>query len=122
LISLCLKFRVPHTLVAKALVGIRGANPHGYGSNAVLSIPDTIGKVLMSAPASLGEVLAHQPSGLPVPLVPAGSVTGGADYLDSTQEAVRVYGKSPECSECGGRIQYVGSCATCTSCGKSSCV
>jgi ribonucleoside-diphosphate reductase alpha chain len=117
LASLALQFNVPRDEVARALVGIRGPEPVGFGPRQILSIPDAIGKAIASAPRSLNgelptmeaprEAIAKQP-------VP---VAAEAKRL----EAVAVYGKSPDCPECSSRLDFGEGCMTCHSCGYSKC-
>ncbi|MBU6429579.1 MAG: adenosylcobalamin-dependent ribonucleoside-diphosphate reductase, partial [Cyanobacteria bacterium REEB65] len=61
MVSLSLQYNISVDEIANKLIGIRGANPHGFGYNQVLSIPDALGRVLKDAPRSLGPVLAKQP-------------------------------------------------------------
>jgi ribonucleoside-diphosphate reductase alpha chain len=121
LISLSLQYNVPVDEISRSLIGIRGANPYGFGANQVLSIPDAIGKVLKDSPRMLGQVLAAQPAPVAVaataPAVAA--VKQGADRFGP--DAVHIYGESPECPECGNGLEFGEGCVTCRSCGYSKC-
>lgn len=117
LISLGLQYNVPTEEISRSLIGIRGANPYGFGANQVLSIPDAIGKVLKDAPRAIGGVMSAQPMLAPLE-VPAGpakrSERSGAD-------AVQIFGESPECPECGHGLEFGEGCMTCRGCGYSKC-
>ena len=123
LISLSLQYNVPVDEISRSLIGIRGANPYGFGANQVLSIPDAIGKVLKDSPRMLGQVLAAQPLTAPVPVNVAATVSApvkqGADRFGP--DAVHIYGESPECPECGNGLEFGEGCVTCRSCGYSKC-
>lgn len=119
LISLALQHNVPVDEISRSLIGIRGANPYGFGANQVLSIPDAIGKVLKDSPRNLGQVLAAQPAVLPVTSSAAVVAKAGADRYGI--DAVRIYGESPECPECGSGLEFGEGCVTCRSCGYSKC-
>jgi ribonucleoside-diphosphate reductase alpha chain len=119
LISLSLQHNVPVDEISRSLIGIRGANPYGFGASQVLSIPDAIGKVLKDSPRKLGQVLAAQPSTLQV-ATPAAA--GGRAVLDRFgPDAVHIYGESPECPECGSGLEFGEGCVTCRGCGYSRC-
>jgi ribonucleoside-diphosphate reductase alpha chain len=109
LVSLALQYHVPVDEIAKQLVGIRSSVPHGFGPNQVLSIPDAIGKVLRNAP----RVLGFGPSVAAKAIVPAAASTA--------HHAVEVMGHSPECPDCGARLDFGEGCSTCHSCGWSKC-
>ncbi len=111
-VSLSLQYNIPVDEIANKMIGIRGANPHGFGHNQVLSIPDALGRVLKDAPRSLGPVLARQPH--PVTLQTHAPRMMG-------KEAVTIYGESPECPDCGHDLDFGEGCATCRSCGFSRC-
>jgi ribonucleoside-diphosphate reductase alpha chain len=124
LISLSLQYNVPVEEVSRSLIGIRGANPYGFGANQVLSIPDAIGKVLKDSPRQLGQVLAAQPSLVGVPgasqtVMSAAPARAGADRFGP--DAVHIYGESPECPECGSGLEFGEGCVTCRGCGYSKC-
>lgn len=117
LISLALQYNVPNDEISRSLIGIRGANPYGFGANQVLSIPDAIGKVLKDAPRQLGQVLAAQPS-----VVDALSpVAANRKSERSGSDAVLIYGESPECPECNHALEFGEGCMTCRGCGYSKC-
>jgi ribonucleoside-diphosphate reductase alpha chain len=113
LISLSLQYNIDVDEIANKLIGIRGANPVGFGRNQVLSIPDAVGKALKEAPRQLGPVLARQPKGAQVPAMVHAPRQG--------RSAVDVYGESPECPECGHGLDFGEGCATCRGCGYSKC-
>ncbi|MDB5097182.1 MAG: ribonucleoside-diphosphate reductase, adenosylcobalamin-dependent [Cyanobacteria bacterium RYN_339] len=117
LISLSLQHNVPVEDVSRSLIGIRGANPYGFGANQVLSIPDAIGKVLKDSPRQLGQVLVAQPTHASV--AAAQPVKMGADRFGP--DAVHIYGESPECPECGNGLEFGEGCVTCRGCGYSKC-
>ncbi len=119
LISLSLQYNVPVDEISRSLIGIRGANPYGFGANQVLSIPDAIGKVLKDSPRMLGQVLAAQPAPVSVTASAAAPVKQGADRFGP--DAVHIYGESPECPECGNGLEFGEGCVTCRSCGYSKC-
>lgn len=110
LISLALQYHVPVDEIAKQLVGIRSAVPHGIGPAAVLSIPDAIGKVLRNAPRVLGFGASIE-AAVPAATVPANVGT----------HAVEVLGHSPECPDCGARLDFGEGCSKCQACGWSKC-
>jgi ribonucleoside-diphosphate reductase alpha chain len=110
LVSLALQYHVPVDEIAKQLVGIRSATPHGIGPNAVLSIPDAIGKVLRNAPRVLGFGSRVE---APVPAAVASATSG--------THAVEVLGHSPECPDCGARLDFGEGCSKCQACGWSKC-
>lgn len=119
LISLSLQHNVPVDEISRSLIGIRGANPYGFGASQVLSIPDAIGKVLKDSPRKLGQVLAAQPS---VFTVATAAVTGGRASAERYgPDAVHIYGESPECPECGSGLEFGEGCVTCRGCGYSRC-
>lgn len=113
LISLALQYNIPVDEIAHKLIGIRGANPSGFGANQVLSIPDAIGKVLKDSPRNLGTVLSLQPAN-------AAAAVGGHAHRTGPS-AVDIYGESPECPECNGRLEFGEGCAVCRNCGFSRC-
>ena len=113
LISLALQYNIDVEEIANKLIGIRGANPVGFGRNQVLSIPDAVGKALREAPRQLGPVLAKQPMGAAVPALAHAPRAG--------RTAVDIYGESPECPECGSGLDFGEGCATCRGCGYSKC-
>lgn len=113
LISLALKYRVPKDVIAQQLMGIRAANPSGFGPNKVYSIPDAIGQVLAKASAVFGTV--SEPETKPV------FVAAAAAISDAVHDRVRVYGESPECPECNSPLDMGEGCMTCRSCGFSKC-
>lgn len=115
LVSLALQHRVPVDDVARSLVGIRGANPYGFGANQVLSIPDAIGKALRQAPRSIQGVLTSVEAPVHAVAAPVLVTAGGVP------EAVELHGHSPECPECGGGLEFGEGCAKCRSCGYSKC-
>jgi ribonucleoside-diphosphate reductase alpha chain len=122
LISLALQYNVPVDELAAQLIGIRGANPTGFGPKQVLSIPDAIGKVIKDSPRQLGSILASQPmlqpAHQPVHQVVELPVKEHARYQ---VHAVEVYGESPECPECGHSLEFGEGCAVCRGCGYSRC-
>ncbi|MEB3285422.1 MAG: vitamin B12-dependent ribonucleotide reductase [Candidatus Sericytochromatia bacterium] len=119
LISLSLQHNVPVDEISRSLIGIRGANPYGFGASQILSIPDAIGKVLKDSPRKLGQVLAAQPSTLQVAAsVAAGSRSSVERY---GPDAVHIFGESPECPECGSGLEFGEGCVTCRGCGYSRC-
>ncbi|MBM3268472.1 MAG: vitamin B12-dependent ribonucleotide reductase [Candidatus Sericytochromatia bacterium] len=113
LISMALQHNIDTDEIANKLIGIRGANPVGFGRNQVLSIPDAVGKALKEAPRQLGPVLARQPKGSQVPAMVHAPRHG--------RSAVDIYGENPECPECGSGLDFGEGCATCRSCGYSKC-
>lgn len=113
LISLALQYNIDVEEIANKLIGIRGANPVGFGRNQCLSIPDAVGKALREAPRQLGPVLARQPKGAAMPALAHAPRAGRA--------AVEIYGESPECPECGHGLEFGEGCATCRGCGYSKC-
>lgn len=113
MVSLSLQYNIPVDEIANKLLGIRGANPYGFGHNQVLSIPDALGRVLKDAPRSLGPVLARQPRQLATAAHHAPRMMG--------KEAVTLYGESPECPDCGHDLDFGEGCATCRGCGFSRC-
>lgn len=117
LISLSLQYNVPNEEISRSLIGIRGANPYGFGANQVLSIPDAIGKVLKDAPRQLSQVLAAQPSAVDA-LAP---VAANRKSERSGSDAVLIYGESPECPECNHALEFGEGCMTCRGCGYSKC-
>lgn len=117
LISLALQYNVPNEEISRSLIGIRGANPYGFGANQVLSIPDAIGKVLKDAPRQLGQVLSAQPVTADM-LAP---VAANRKSERSGSDAVLIYGESPECPECNHALEFGEGCMTCRSCGYSKC-
>jgi ribonucleoside-diphosphate reductase alpha chain len=122
LISLSLQYNIPVDEISRSLIGIRGANPYGFGQNQVLSIPDAIGKVLKDSPRVLGQVLAAQP--LVAPSLAATAPMAMASKPSSDRfgpDAVHIYGESPECPECGNGLEFGEGCVTCRSCGYSKC-
>lgn len=119
LISLSLQYNVPVEELSRSLIGIRGANPYGFGANQVLSVPDAIGKVLKEAPRGLGQVLSHQPSEAMVASHEPVPAKKGADRFGP--DAVHIYGESPECPECGNGLEFGEGCVTCRGCGYSKC-
>ena len=119
LISLSLQYNVPVDEISRSLIGIRGANPYGFGANQVLSIPDAIGKVLKDSPRMLGQVLAAQPAPVALTASATAPVKQGADRFGP--DAVHIYGESPECPECGNGLEFGEGCVTCRSCGYSKC-
>jgi ribonucleoside-diphosphate reductase alpha chain len=119
LISLSLQHNVPVEDVARSLIGIRGANPYGFGANQVLSIPDAIGKVLKDSPRQLGQVLVAQPAPAAVLAAEPVKASKGADRFGP--DAVHIYGESPECPECGSGLEFGEGCVTCRGCGYSKC-
>ncbi|HEY9898586.1 MAG TPA: vitamin B12-dependent ribonucleotide reductase [Pantanalinema sp.] len=125
LISLALQYNVPVDELAAQLIGIRGANPSGFGPKQTLSIPDAIGKVLKDSPRQLGAILSAQPVVQPSPepqaveaYTYAGEATVSGRY---GVHAVEVYGESPECPECGHSLAFGEGCAVCHGCGYSRC-
>lgn len=122
LISLSLKYKVPVEEIARSLIGIRGANPYGFGANQVLSIPDAIGKVLKDSPRHLGQVLMQQPVSSASPVLERQAVAAGKPSSERFgPDAVRIYGESPECPECGHGLEFGEGCVTCRACGYSKC-
>lgn len=119
LISLSLQYNIPVEEISRSLIGIRGANPYGFGANQVLSIPDAIGKVLKDSPRVLGQVLAQQPAPVTITATAQAAVKVGADRFGP--DAVRIYGESPECPECGNGLEFGEGCVTCRGCGYSKC-
>jgi ribonucleoside-diphosphate reductase alpha chain len=119
LISLALQHNVPVEDVSRSLIGIRGANPYGFGANQVLSIPDAIGKVLKDSPRQLGQVLVAQPAPAAVLAPEPVKAAKGADRFGP--DAVHIYGESPECPECGSGLEFGEGCVTCRGCGYSKC-
>lgn len=122
LISLSLQYNIPVDEISRSLIGIRGANPYGFGQNQVLSIPDAIGKVLKDSPRVLGQVLSSQPVVSPALAMAApmsAPVKQSSDRFGP--DAVRIYGESPECPECGNGLEFGEGCVTCRSCGYSKC-
>jgi ribonucleoside-diphosphate reductase alpha chain len=119
LISLALQHNVPVEDVSRSLIGIRGANPYGFGMNQVLSIPDAIGKVLKDSPRQLGQVLVAQPVPASVEAPQPVQAGKGADRFGP--DAVHIYGESPECPECGSGLEFGEGCVTCRGCGYSKC-
>jgi ribonucleoside-diphosphate reductase alpha chain len=110
LVSLALQHRVPLRELAATLVGIRTANPVGFGPNKVLSIPDAIGRTLAQAPASLGMPTA----------VPTAVSTAAAP--SDTAFAVVVMGENPECPECHADLVFAEGCKKCSAgCGYTAC-
>lgn len=128
LISLSLQYNVPVDELAQQLIGIRSANPYGFGPNQVLSIPDAIGKVLKDSPRQLSQIIAMQPQGntefqpltVPQPQTVMVAEAGSAINRHGVH-AVEVYGESPECPECGNALQFGEGCAVCHGCGYSRC-
>jgi len=122
MVSLSLQHGVPVEDIANSLIGIRGANPVGFGRNQVLSIPDALGKVLREAPRGLGPILAGMPGGLAETVeVTASPALIAAGEQDARLYATLVYGKSPDCPDCGGTLEFGEGCSTCRSCGYSKC-
>jgi len=127
LISLSLQYNVPADELAQQLIGIRSANPYGFGPSQVLSIPDAIGKVLKDSPRQLGQMMAMQPQGhefqpLTVPQPQTVMVAEAAGAINRHGvHAVEVYGESPECPECGNSLEFGEGCAVCRGCGYSRC-
>jgi ribonucleoside-diphosphate reductase alpha chain len=119
LISLALQHNVPVDEISRSLIGIRGANPYGFGASQVLSIPDAIGKVLKDSPRKLGQVLAAQPASVPVGAAAAVLTKPASDRFGP--DAVHIYGESPECPECGNGLEFGEGCVTCRGCGYSKC-
>jgi len=127
LISLALQHRVPVEDISHALVGIRGADPSGFGDNQVLSVPDAIGKAIRRAPLtwSGGPIdLAPREAvtfalglALPLPLPPAPNAQHAANLHALDQ------GETPECPDCGSRLDHGEGCAKCINptCGYSRC-
>ncbi|MBI6546897.1 MAG: vitamin B12-dependent ribonucleotide reductase [Cyanobacteria bacterium NC_groundwater_1444_Ag_S-0.65um_54_12] len=113
LASLALQYNIPVDEIANKLIGIRGANPLGFGRKQILSIPDALGRVLKDAPRRLGSVLAKHPSNVTVSAKLFSALPG--------QQAVEIYGESPECPECGNRLEFGEGCSTCRGCGYSRC-
>lgn len=124
LISLALQYNVPVDEIASQLIGIRGANPSGFGPKQTLSIPDAIGKVLKDSPRQLGSILSAQPvlqpAAFPQPLEVAASYPEKVAARYGVH-AVEVYGESPECPECGHSLEFGEGCAVCRGCGYSRC-
>ena len=134
LASLALQYNVPSEEVARSLVGIRGPEPVGFGPRQVLSIPDAIGKAIAGAPRSLNGELPMASSAMPN-ASPAEAIADEASNhgayakqpapVASAEaarlEAVAVYGKSPDCLECGSRLEFGEGCMKCHSCGWSKC-
>ena len=112
MVSMALQHNIPVDEIANKLIGIRGANPTGFGQTKVLSIPDALGRALKEAPRQLGPVLAQQPRGAVHAMIHAPRVAA---------HAVEVYGESPECPECGHGLNFGEGCATCRECGFSRC-
>jgi ribonucleoside-diphosphate reductase alpha chain len=138
LISLSLQYNVPVDELAQQLIGIRSANPYGFGPNQVLSIPDAIGKVLKDSPRQLGQMMSFQPHGmdsephdlgkahqafqpLAVPQAQTVVVAEASALNRHGVHAVEVYGESPECPECGHSLEFGEGCAVCRGCGYSRC-
>ncbi len=129
LISLSLQYNVPVDELAQQLIGIRSANPYGFGPNQVLSIPDAIGKVLKDSPRQLGQMMMLQPYGqepqefqpLAVPQAQTVMVADVSSLNRHGVHAVEVYGESPECPECGHSLEFGEGCAVCRGCGYSRC-
>lgn len=111
LISLSLQHRVPVEDISRALEGIRGGDPAGFGPNQVLSVPDAIGKALRTAPTQL--------NGGPIAL----SMTVPAVALDQAAANKKAIdrGANPECPDCGGPLQHGEGCEKCNTCGYSAC-
>lgn len=96
IISLALRHDIAVTDVAHQLVGIGGSNTYGFGPERVLSVPDAIGKVLLSA---------HQ---ILTPL----------DEVNDEQLPERL----DLCPACGiGGLVYQEGCCHCDTCGHSTC-
>lgn len=122
IISLALQYNVPVDELAAQLIGIRGANPTGFGPKQTLSIPDAIGKVLKDSPRQLGSILSAQPVLHPVPVAsPVAPAMAAAVQGRYGVHAVEVYGESPECPECGHSLEFGEGCAVCRGCGYSRC-
>ncbi|MEB3298083.1 MAG: vitamin B12-dependent ribonucleotide reductase [Candidatus Sericytochromatia bacterium] len=122
MVSLSLQHGVPVEDIATSLIGIRGANPVGFGRNQVLSIPDALGKVLREAPRSLGPILAGMPAAVTETVdVTVSPVRVSASEAEARMQATLVYGKSPDCPDCGASLEFGEGCATCRSCGYSKC-
>jgi ribonucleoside-diphosphate reductase alpha chain len=82
------------------LIGIKGSNPIGFGSNRVDSLPDAIGKVLKDYLPSDGYVEESEPSDEPI-------VISSADDI---------------CPDCGvAAVRRIEGCEKCTNCGASKC-
>lgn len=118
LISLALKYNVPVDEMAQQLIGIRGANPTGFGPKQMLSIPDAIGKVLKDSPRQLASILSAQPI---LQAASAPEVASAKTQARYGVHAVEVYGESPECPECGHSLEFGEGCAVCRGCGYSRC-
>lgn len=116
LASLALQHGAPQDAVAATLIGIRSADPAGFGDKQVLSIPDGLGKVLKSAPRTFGSMT------MPAKFELAATVPMTTPR-DETHEAVNVFGQSPECPDCSASMAYAEGCAKCTdpSCSYSKC-
>ncbi|MEB3186952.1 MAG: vitamin B12-dependent ribonucleotide reductase [bacterium] len=124
LISLALQYNVPVDEIAAQLIGIRGANPTGFGPKQLLSIPDAIGKVLKDSPRQLGSILSAQPtlSAAPVAYTTAHAMVAPAAAVSRNgHHAVEVLGESPDCPECGHSLEFGEGCAVCRGCGFSRC-
>ncbi len=123
LISLALQYNVPVDELAAQLIGIRGANPTGFGPKQILSIPDAIGKVLKDSPRQLGSILSAQPVLHQAPMLAPKVEAVAAPALQGRYgvNAVEVYGESPECPECGHSLEFGEGCAVCRGCGYSRC-
>jgi len=96
MISLALRSGISLEMVTDQLLGIGGSNVVGFGGNRVLSVPDAIGKVLLSAHTILG----------PLDEIPSETRPQRLDLC-------------PKCGE--GMLVYQEGCCRCDTCDYSTC-
>ena len=121
LASMALQHGAPVDDVARTLIGIRSADQAGMGPNKVLSIPDGLGKALKAAPAFFQGAGAGDFDAPKIELTLRSSASLGAQA--DVDEAVTVFGESPECPDCGSALKFEEGCCKCSdlSCGFSKC-
>jgi ribonucleotide reductase alpha subunit len=121
LASMALQHGAPVDDVARTLIGIRSADQAGLGPNKVLSIPDGLGKALKAAPAFFQGAGSEALDALQTELSFSNlSLSTEQVYVD---EAVTIFGESPECPDCGSALKFEEGCCKCSdlSCGFSKC-
>jgi ribonucleoside-diphosphate reductase alpha chain len=100
LISLAFRYGVPPEKIVKQLRGIRCHEPHGFGSNQILSCPDAIGKALADK---------------------YGLANGNGGHAVVGQLEMPIKAAQGACPDCGGAIEHEGGCMVCRACGYSKC-